>query len=293
MIINDIKISFSDNKNQSIRMLEDDSVFFKSDPNKKHSIFRISYERWPKGYYISRDNRENAIIVFIVKGTLEYNDGSGKKKIGKGEIVCSSPGYPLYIEAISQEVQLHRITLTGKKINQFLINSIGFDNGRVKIQNSLELISIYQIMLIEAKNKNFEYEKHIYNYFNILSVLIKRNLYLPKNSIFGKDKLFEKAKFAFDKIELNKISVAVVAEQLNVSPEHLSRVFKSQIKMAPVEYILNRKMNQASKLLTTTTFSLFQIAEAIGYANEYVFSRAFKKFYGLPPGKWRKNHDTF
>lgn len=57
--------------------------------------------------------------------------------------------------------------------------------------------------------------------------------------------------------------------------------------MSPKEYMSKLKMDAAMDLLLTTTKSVSEIAEEMGYETPFYFSRAFKKHYGISPKKVR------
>jgi AraC-like DNA-binding protein len=47
-------------------------------------------------------------------------------------------------------------------------------------------------------------------------------------------------------------------------------------------------MHLASGLLEEGVLGLKEIADRVGYGSEASFSRAFKSFAGIPPGRWRE-----
>ena len=60
----------------------------------------------------------------------------------------------------------------------------------------------------------------------------------------------------------------------------------------PQEFLLNYRMSKAAELLKLTSLSVGDIANAVGYANQLHFSRAFKNIYGESPRSWRQSHGT-
>jgi len=46
-------------------------------------------------------------------------------------------------------------------------------------------------------------------------------------------------------------------------------------------------MTRARNLLLSTSLNLKEIASKISYKNVFYFNRVFKKFYGIPPGRFR------
>lgn len=86
------------------------------------------------------------------------------------------------------------------------------------------------------------------------------------------------------------IGVAEIAEQLNISREHLSRVFKEQTAMTPLDYMHRKKMRLACHLLRNTTLSCKEIALRTGYENANSFSRVFRSYIHYSPAEVRKNN---
>lgn len=78
-----------------------------------------------------------------------------------------------------------------------------------------------------------------------------------------------------------------VAQQVNLSPTHLHRLFRQQFGFSPHNYMLRRRMEQAYRLLSSGQMNVNEAADATGYESPFYFSRAFKKFFGFPPSKAR------
>ena len=61
-----------------------------------------------------------------------------------------------------------------------------------------------------------------------------------------------------------------------------------QIPMAAQEYIAYCKLSKACNLLDDTGYSMEKVAYFCGYDSQAVFTKAFKKHYGIPPSQYRK-----
>jgi AraC-like DNA-binding protein len=75
---------------------------------------------------------------------------------------------------------------------------------------------------------------------------------------------------------------------VGLSRSALADRFTRLIGTAPMHYLVNWRMQVARQQLRSTTASLAQIAELVGYESEAAFSRAFKKAFGVPPATWRR-----
>ncbi|GGG76069.1 AraC family transcriptional regulator [Paenibacillus radicis (ex Gao et al. 2016)] len=82
-------------------------------------------------------------------------------------------------------------------------------------------------------------------------------------------------------------TVEGLAEQLGCSSSYLSRLFKKQLGITPNDYLIQVRIEHASRLLRETKASLQEISSSIGYLDVYYFSRMFKKQTGVSPLRFR------
>lgn len=82
------------------------------------------------------------------------------------------------------------------------------------------------------------------------------------------------------------ITSADISRAAACSPTHLRRLFKSTLNESPVRYLNRMRIEHAKKLLTTDLFTMEEIAAECGFSNVYYFSRVFKEFTGISPGKY-------
>lgn len=88
-----------------------------------------------------------------------------------------------------------------------------------------------------------------------------------------------------------QIGLEEVASEALLSPYHYHRVFRNEVGMTVVDYIRNRRMSLASTTLRLTDAGILDIALACGFESQEAFTRAFRKLYGMPPGRFRKLFD--
>ena len=84
------------------------------------------------------------------------------------------------------------------------------------------------------------------------------------------------------------ISVSSVAEILGISADHFSELFKKEYSISPAKFIRNYRLQRAMILLTSTDFSIEQIAKETGFHSYNYFSNQFKNMYRISPSKLRK-----
>ena len=88
----------------------------------------------------------------------------------------------------------------------------------------------------------------------------------------------------------NDISVEDIAATCGLNRSYFGKIFKESLGKTPQEFLLNYRMVKAAELLKLTGLSIGDISNAVGYANQLHFSRAFKNMYGLAPREWRNQN---
>ncbi len=82
--------------------------------------------------------------------------------------------------------------------------------------------------------------------------------------------------------------VKFLAKQFNVSTRHLNRVFTEQTGSSIGQYIIQRKLNAAQKMLYNSKFSVKEIADTLGFKCDSYFFHFFKKYTGMTPREYSK-----
>lgn len=82
------------------------------------------------------------------------------------------------------------------------------------------------------------------------------------------------------------IRVEEIATVAGMSEKYFISYFKQSLGLTPGRYIYQLKMNRARELLYLKQYSIQQIASMLGYPDPYSFSKAFKKYYKVPPSKF-------
>lgn len=85
----------------------------------------------------------------------------------------------------------------------------------------------------------------------------------------------------------DKITIAQIASYLSLERKYFAKIFKEQLRMPPQTYLTNYRLSKACELLQNSDMSIYEIAEKVGYDNQFSFSRAFKKFYNISPAAYR------
>ncbi|MNO36149.1 HTH-type transcriptional regulator YesS [compost metagenome] len=84
-----------------------------------------------------------------------------------------------------------------------------------------------------------------------------------------------------------ELSIARIAEEVFLTPNYISLIFKKETGETLTDYITRIRINKAKELLLTTDLKVMEISELVGYENPHYFSTVFKKTVGVHPLKYR------
>lgn len=89
----------------------------------------------------------------------------------------------------------------------------------------------------------------------------------------------------------SRLKIETIAESLHVSRDYLSRAFKKETGVSLHQYILNRKMNEAGRMLSLG-MPVNEVSYTLCFCNESHFIQLFKKTYNMTPAAWDSASET-
>jgi AraC-like DNA-binding protein len=95
----------------------------------------------------------------------------------------------------------------------------------------------------------------------------------------------------FEIIELRypqRLSLRDVAAAVNISPGHLTSTVRRRTGRTVQEWITERRMVQARRLLAATDLPISAVGREVGFPDAGYFARTFGKVHGMSPARWRR-----
>lgn len=104
----------------------------------------------------------------------------------------------------------------------------------------------------------------------------------------GSNKLIDKMlAYIEDHYGESEFSLAQLADQFELSPTYISKLFKEYTENNFIDYLIETRIHASKQLLTDKNRKINDIAEEVGYTNTRSFLRAFKKYTGMTPSEYR------
>lgn len=168
-----------------------------------------------------------------------------------------------------------------------IIKGYGFFNYAA---NKTQLLNFSQIMLKEVSDKKNGYELICHDILEVLLVYISRSysLGIVASDASPMPKECALAKRYLDANYAQNITLDSLAKAAHINKYYLSHSFTTFLGMSPINYLIQKRLEVARELLTSTNHSIAQIASSAGFASQSYFSQIFKKSMGLTPNQYRK-----
>src|SRR5436189_1002417 len=83
------------------------------------------------------------------------------------------------------------------------------------------------------------------------------------------------------------LTIADLAKEAGISRSVLADRFRHYLSEPPMSYLTRWRLQLGAQMLTSTSYSVAQVASEVGYESEPAFNRAFKREFTDPPARFR------
>jgi len=155
-------------------------------------------------------------------------------------------------------------------------------------------------VLIKEWNPNDVNLKYIYSVFTLSQCLTMKDFNdilcevcktlmgsMQTNESSDIDRMTTAEEYMKENYHDSNLNMSSLADHLGVSPVTLSVEFKNKMGMSPSDYLTLIRIERAKELLKETDLRVKEISGAVGYEDDHVFMRRFKKYVGKTPAQFR------
>lgn len=131
--------------------------------------------------------------------------------------------------------------------------------------------------------------KSLSAFYDLLSTLIEETSVnsLSNNSNNHQETYVQHAIEFIDTNYSRKISIVEIAAYVGINRKYLCQLFSNILNVSPQNYLINFRLQKACDLLTSSNLSINEISNSIGYIDQFLFSKVFKKYKGMSPKNYR------
>jgi len=240
-------------------------------------------------------------ILYVLDGSRKIVFENGKEyTLNQSSIALVQPGVMYKTLSDSQKKQSKIVVIASQLFVEELCRAFSrelfscFDYGVINMDRETQETVRRNLNLLRAKynSANSFSDDHKVFFLNIaytLSQYMKKDDKRKDDIRKNIDVVYEVKKY----IDVNfsqKLSLSELAKMFSVSEGHLSRKFKKKTGKTISEYILTLRLTSARRLLESSSMSVRDIAENVGFSSLNHFDKMFKKDHGFTPSEYMKAH---
>ena len=242
------------------------------------------------GHSFGPDVRLNFLIHYIISGKGVFETDGQQYSLSKGQGFLIEPGVSTFYKADQEEPWSYLwLSFNGDLARQIVGElELSREHPIFFCQDGTRLEEILD-RLFEASGSGIS----LYQHSQLLAFLHK--LAGRPEAGGGGEGFGNRANYHIDRALAfiranysNGLRVSDVANYLGISRHYLFSLFYQHLGQSPQEYLSSFRLGCARELLTTTDYSVSEIALLCGYKNAGIFAGAFKRKYMIPPSLFQK-----
>lgn len=245
-----------------------------------------------KNYSFGPTVRDNYVLHFIVDGKGKFTIDGITTQLKTGDMFILSKGKVAFYQADGEHPWTYLwVGFSGSKAENILSKTQLLDH--YFCHSTLESKVLDQIVKLtqfrDQKLDDVTELQLIAELYKLLAFLMEE---LPSKSMSDSNILIQNYIKQTKKIIHTQYSktlkVSQIAKKLNLNRSYLYKIFKEETGYSIKDYLGQIRMEKSADLLTSTTFHISEIANAVGFPDALAFSKAFKKHFGQSPSNYRK-----
>ena len=253
-------------------------------------IYTFFYQEKEQGFLFSGESHPIWELTYVDQGALHSVVEGQDTLLKQGDLVIyGSDQWHMHYADIGVAPRYVTITfdLKGGDLTP-LINR--------KFTAPQHTVTLLQKMLREQERMDRFSGDVILSQLNLLLLLLLREEAAPRggkiqtsNAVHSENEIIRQAQQYISTHIREKLSVPLVARQVDVSPSYLTALFHKNLQISPGEYIRRIKLQESKQMIRENDLNFTEIAAALQYSTVHHFSRQFKEKFGITPTEYAKS----
>jgi AraC family transcriptional regulator len=228
--------------------------------------------------------------------TQKSDDRLHESVIQRGDSVFVPAGQPKYWcrrEGICCSLHIH---LKPEMIRQ-TAEASEMDPKRIDLvecfgKKDLQLHQIAMLLLAELESGGMMGQLYVESLTQVLAIHLLRHYSTitqtttPENRSLTHTQLQEAIDYIHSHLDRD-LSLAELANIINISPTYFANLFKQSMGIAPHQYVIQQRVEQAKFLLSKTDLAIADIASKVGFSSQSHLTQQFKRLTGMTPKQVR------
>ncbi len=215
----------------------------------------------------------------------------------KGDLLIAPSDTTLVTQA-EGDVQIVQIRIKDSLMREIAREALGQNGDRLELwptfqTRDCQIEAIAMMLLAQLHQKSFSSQLYVDSLANILVVHLLRQHATTKPQLpiyqggLPQRQLMQVLDYIDAHLDRN-LKLENLAQLLDMSQFHFSRLFKQSIGLAPYQYLIQQRVERAKQLLQQSDKSIADIAFDCGFNSHSHLSKQFRQLTGMTPKAYRQ-----
>ncbi|WP_299088688.1 AraC family transcriptional regulator [uncultured Metabacillus sp.] len=243
-------------------------------------------------------------VCYVLSGEGVYHELDGQYQLKKGSVFLSRPNNQ---HQILSETGLFLLFVAFEIIDEESKDDAIRTFNKLAITNKMFLnaaddspTALIWRALVDYTSKGGANEYSFISNMAVTLILSFRSMFSDeKQRMENQERLFSnrlshlyQAKLFIRDNLSDPLRLEHVANNLHISTRHLSRLFSEELGESYSNYIRRKRVEEAARLLETTSIPIKEITDMTGFGSVHSFTRVFTSMMNVSPAKYRKKYEV-
>ncbi|MCO4328841.1 AraC family transcriptional regulator [Staphylococcus hyicus] len=233
-----------------------------------------------------------AVLHIIVAGTGSFTYQQSTYQLKSGDMFLLQEGMHVHYEASADDPwTYHWVGFSGNLAIDYLKRTSLIDCPVVMNKDTSDISKVMYQICERAITYETATSDDIHHLSDLYKLLFLITQCAPKPFEKEHNEIYSSVQDAVDYMNQNymyAITIDDIAQYAKVSRSYLYKLFIKWMDQSPQQYLIYLRLYHASSMLKTTSKPIQDIAQAVGYSDPLLFSKAFRKHFDMPPSTYRK-----
>lgn len=241
-------------------------------------------------------------ILTVTSGKMAYSVNGKTKILQEGDTIVVNSNQIHYSMSTTEEICRYVIAIFNPDI---LCSSVTVEMQAVKpftdnpdipylcfYKQEYRSDKVYELVteLPLIRHDAFAVTKQMFNIWEYIRDLSRDyGIADEENGLDGHMKIFKSMIFYISNHYQETITLDSIAEEANISKSLCNEIFKEYSGESPITYLMHFRARKVAEYLSSTSYSMNEIANLTGFAGASYMTETFKKFFDKSPREFRKS----
>lgn len=264
--------------------------------DKPYQLLYVASSCYDKDWNSLMHTHKCTELFYCVHGRGQFHTSDGTFDVKKDDLVIINADVE-HAESSMASHPLEYLVLGVQGLN-FRFDSARGDAGYDVLnfeQNRDELLFYLQSILREVDTQEFRYENMCQRILEILLIQVQRfaNVKICTSLPAAEKQHSTNRNCALIRQYIDEhfsepITLDTLAQMVHINKYHLVRTFQKEYGITPINYLIERRLEESRFMLKNTNYSASQIVSLLGFSSSSYFSQCFRRKEHMSPSQYRE-----